>query len=85
MAISGGMCRLVPWQFFEGGFRFNRFAALGLGEAEETSSRCAEIGLPTFRVPRIKVNHLGSDSRETDQSYLEFSQKGIRSYISYGF
>jgi len=83
--MLGGICRLHPASFFSD-FRFNKFGALGFGEALEVADRCLELNMPKIRIPSIKVEHCMGHSKqqEEDPEYFSFENREIGRYVGYG-
>ena len=54
--VLGGICRLHPARVFDN-WRFNRFGALGFGEAVEMTEHSRRLGMIKLRNLDIKVEH----------------------------
>ena len=81
--ILGGICRLHPRWFFMD-WRFNKFGALGFGEAKEVSERALDLNTPKLRLPKIIVEHAMGQKRQ-EKAYPDyFSDKWRWSYVGYG-
>ena len=83
--ILGGICRLHPARWILG-WRFDRFAALGFGEAHEIARRALADGLPKVRVTEIKVEHYGGEDRQMEEFPDEFTfeKRTVGRHLSYG-
>lgn len=84
VGILGGICRLHPAEFFEG-WRFNKFGALGFGEAAEVADRCTAIQLGMVRVPDVRVAHAYGEDGQAQRWPEHFGwEKEVGRYVGYG-
>lgn len=83
--ILGGMCRLHPRSFFSE-FRYNKFAPLGFGEANETANHCLANNIPKIRIPEILVEHADGEKGQikNDPEHFSFLNREVGRYVSYG-
>lgn len=83
--MLGGACRLHHRSFFDG-WRFNKFGALGFGEANEVADRVTKLQSCTVRLPEIKVEHwLGEDGQiEAMPDEFGFEKRTVGRYIGFG-
>lgn len=83
--ILGGICRLHPARWLLG-LRFDRFAALGFGEANEVARRALEDNIPKIRIPEIEVEHSGGEDRQMEELPEEFTfeRREVVRHIGYG-
>lgn len=85
VSMLGGICRLHPMNFFVD-WRFNKFGALGFGEAAEVADRCLALNMPKIRVPDIRVEHSEGEKgqKANDPEYFNFVNREVGRYVSYG-
>ena len=85
VSILGGICRLHPAEFFEG-WRFNKYGALGFGEANEVADRCTDLGMGMARVSGVEVEHTNGEDGQAKMwpEYFSFEQKEVSKYVGYG-
>lgn len=83
--ILGGICRLHHFELFKD-FRFNKFGALGFGEATEIADECLVRNMPKIRVPHLEVEHAYGEDGQAERwpEYFSFEQKEIPRYVGYG-
>jgi hypothetical protein len=83
--ILGGICRLHPARWLLS-WSFDRFAALGFGEANEVARRALESNIPKVRIPEIEVEHYGGEDRQMEEFPEEFTfeKRTVGRYIGYG-
>lgn len=84
VGILGGICRLHPSRFFDG-WRFNRYGALGFGEAAEVADRCTDLRVGMARVCGIEVEHAHGEDKQAKLYPEQFGwQKEVARYVGYG-
>lgn len=85
MRVLGGICRLHHYQFFRD-WRFNKFGALGFGEALEVADRALELNVPKVRIPDIEVEHAYGEDGQAEKwpELFSFEGKEIPRYVGYG-
>lgn len=83
--ILGGICRLHPWEMMSR-FRFNKFGALGFGEATEIADECLVLNMPKIRIPHLEVEHAHGEDGQAEMypEYFSFEQKEVPRYVGYG-
>lgn len=83
--MLGGICRLHPASLFET-FRFNKFGALGFGEAAEIASECLRRNIPKVRVPEIEVEHAYGSKGQAEMWPEEntWERREVGRYVGYG-
>ena len=83
--VLGGICRLHPAEFFQG-FRYNKFGALGFGEALETAERADRVNARLLRVPSIEVEHAYGEDGQKERWPEDFTweRKVLSRYVGYG-
>lgn len=82
--ILGGICRLHPPEFFDG-WRFNKFGALGFGEAAEVADRAEELGTPRVRLHHLEVEHCYGEDGQAERWPEQFGwAKEVSRYVGYG-
>lgn len=82
--ILGGICRLHPPEFFDG-WRFNKYGALGFGEAAEVADRGEAVGMARVRVPHIEVEHAYGEDGQRERFPESFGwEKEVSRYVGYG-
>ena len=83
--ILGGICRLHPASFFDT-FRFNKFGALGLGEAAEIATECLNRNTPKIRVMGIEVEHAYGSKGQAEMWPDEntWERREVGRYVGYG-
>ena len=84
VGMLGGICRLHPAHFFDG-WRFNKFGALGFGEAAEVADRCTELRWGVVRMRDIEVEHAYGEDGQAERWPDQFGwEKEVSRYVSYG-
>jgi len=85
IGIAGGMCRAHTGKMFED-FRYNKFAPLGFGEANEMANFCEQTGVPILRVPGLEVEHLYGEDKQIEENPDEFTweRRDVGRYVGYG-
>ena len=83
--ILGGICRAHPPELFVD-WRFNKYGALGFGEAMEIAGQVTSKEWGMVRLPWLEVEHSEGEDKQAEKwpEYFSFEQKEISKYVGYG-
>jgi hypothetical protein len=83
--MLGGICRLHPSKMFRV-WRFNKFGALGMGEAAEISDRALRNNMPKLRITDLEVEHMlgHSGQKEAYPEDFTWEKREVGRYLGYG-
>lgn len=81
--VLGGICRMHPSVFFDN-WRFNKFGALGFGEALDAADHAQAMGMARVRLVDLHVDHAYGASGQAERYGFNWENREVGRYLGYG-